>query len=139
MSTIEFFMLLGVSIVIIALQCLQLVRRPAQGADGAGQLNAALEKTSERTERELRGEVQASARGTRQELAGLLAEFQRSIGAQVTGVAQPVYQMGYQAAELLMDKLEHPAKHASPVHVVLEAELRIRESSSHPAELTARA
>jgi DNA recombination protein RmuC len=87
MSTIEFFVLLALGIVIIALQCLQLMRRPAQGAADAGELTGALEKTSERTERELRGEVQASARDTRQELAGLLAQFQRSIGAQVTGVA----------------------------------------------------
>jgi DNA recombination protein RmuC len=87
MSTIEFFVLLALGIVIIALQCLQLMRRPAQGAADAGELTGALEKTSERTERELRAEVQASARDTRQELAGLLAQFQRSIGAQVTGVA----------------------------------------------------
>ena len=87
MSTIEFLALLALGIVIIALQCLQLMRRPAHAADDGGQLASTLEKTSERTERELRGEVQASARGTRQELAGLLAEFQRSIGAQVTGVA----------------------------------------------------
>jgi DNA recombination protein RmuC len=87
MSTIEFIALLALGIVIIALQCLQLMRRPAQGGGDAGDLTAVLEKTSERTERELRGEVQASARGTRQELAGLLAESQRSIGAQVTGVA----------------------------------------------------
>ena len=87
MSTIEFIALLALGIVIIALQCLQLMRRPAQGGGDAGDLASVLEKTSERTERELRGEVQASARGTRQELAGLLAESQRSIGAQVTGVA----------------------------------------------------
>src|SRR6476620_982868 len=87
MSTTEFFLLLGLGIVIIALQCLQLIRRPAQDAADAGEFGAVLEKTSERTERELRNEVQASARGMRQELAGLLAEFQRSIGAQVTGVA----------------------------------------------------
>jgi DNA recombination protein RmuC len=83
MSTIEFIALLALGIVIIALQCLQLMRRPVQGGGDAGDLSAVLEKTSERTERELRGEVQASARGTRQELA----ESQRSIGAQVTGVA----------------------------------------------------
>lgn len=65
--------------------------------------------------------------------------FSNVLRPQVTGVAQPVYQMGYQAAELLIDKLEHPEKHPRPVHIVLEAELRIRESSSHPAELSARA
>ncbi len=89
MSSIEFFVLLALGIVIVALQCLQLMRRPSQGGASADadEFTAVLEKTTERTERELRGEVQASARGTRQELAGLLAEFQRSIGAQVTGVA----------------------------------------------------
>jgi DNA recombination protein RmuC len=73
----------------IALQAALLMRRGGQ--DGAGtatdELFDALEKTSERTERELRSQVQTSAQGTRQELSGLLAEFQRSIGAQVTGMA----------------------------------------------------
>ena len=87
MSSIEFFVLLALGIVIVALQCLQLMRRPVQGAADGDDVVAVLEKAAERTERELRGEVQASARGTRQELSGLLAEFQRSIGAQVTGVA----------------------------------------------------
>ncbi len=66
-----------------------LMRRGGQ-AGASGDPNAlfdALEKTSERTEHELRSQVQTSAQGTRQELSGLLAEFQRSIGAQVTGTA----------------------------------------------------
>lgn len=63
--------------------------------------------------------------------------FSNVLRPQVTGVAQPVYQMGYQAAELLMDKLEHPERHTRPTHVVLRAELRPRESSSRPAELIA--
>lgn len=65
--------------------------------------------------------------------------FSYVLRPQVTGVAQPVYQMGYQAAELLINKLEHPDRHTEPVHVILEAELRVRDSSSHAAQLSARA
>ena len=89
MATTEFFILLALGAVIVVLQLVQLMRRSGQGGASADidELFVALEKTSERTERELRSQVQDSARSTRQELTGLLAEFQRSIGAQVTGVA----------------------------------------------------
>jgi len=89
MSNTEFFVLLGLGLVMVALQAALLMRRGGHAGAGAdtAALFDALEKTSERTERELRSQVQTSAQGTRQELSGLLAEFQRSIGAQVTGMA----------------------------------------------------
>jgi len=91
MSSTQFFILLGLAVVIIGLQLAQLLRPNGAGRGLAdadfNELFDALEKTSERTERELRSQVQASAQGTRQELSGALAEFQRSIGSQVTGVA----------------------------------------------------
>jgi DNA recombination protein RmuC len=87
MSNTEFFVLLGLGLMMIALQAALLMRRGGQAGAGTDALFDALEKTSERTERELRSQVQNSAQGTRQELSGLLAEFQRSIGAQVTGMA----------------------------------------------------
>jgi DNA recombination protein RmuC len=91
MPSTQFFTLLGLAIVLIGLQLAQLLGRHKAGAGLAdadfNELFDALEKTSERTERELRSQVQASAQSTRQELTGTLAEFQRSIGSQVTGMA----------------------------------------------------
>jgi DNA recombination protein RmuC len=51
------------------------------------ELQRQLQQGSERVERELRAEVQASARGTRQELSGTLGQFQRALVAQLTSVA----------------------------------------------------
>ncbi len=51
--------------------------RGDQGADAVLDEFDALRAANERLERELRTEVQASARGTRQELSATLAEFQR--------------------------------------------------------------
>ena len=47
----------------------------------------------------------------------------------LTAVAQPCYQIGYQGAELLLQRIrsELPQK---PVHIRLEPELKIRESTS---------
>ena len=55
------------------------------------QLRADLERhqiqISERTERELRSQVQETAQGTRVELGSNLAQFQRTLAAQLTGIA----------------------------------------------------
>ena len=63
MSSIEFFVLLALGIVIVALQCLQLMRRPSQGGASADadEFTAVLEKTTERTERELRNRAAQQA------------------------------------------------------------------------------
>jgi DNA recombination protein RmuC len=91
MPSTQFFILLALAIIVIGLQLVQLLDRRKAGGHLAdadfNELFDALEKTSERTERELRSQVQASAQSTRQELTGTLAEFQRSVGSQVTGMA----------------------------------------------------
>ena len=46
MSSIEFFVLLALGIVIVALQCLQLMRRPVQGAADGDDVVAVLEKAA---------------------------------------------------------------------------------------------
>ena len=84
--------LLILLLVVLVLQVLGLLRRPgAELAVPLGQLRADLERhlsqTSERTERELRSQVQETAQGTRLELSGNLGQFQRTLAAQLTGIA----------------------------------------------------
>jgi DNA recombination protein RmuC len=92
MSQIEFILLLIAVVAIIVLQIVMLRKRA--GTDVSAQLSllqAALEwhqqQTSERTERELRSQVQNTAQSTRQELTGNFAQFQQTLAAQMTTVA----------------------------------------------------
>ncbi len=59
---------------------------------------------SERTERELRTQVQQTAQGTRQELTGNFAQFQQTLAAQLTSVAtlqnKQINSFGQQLAKL---------------------------------------
>ncbi|GAB3547090.1 DNA recombination protein RmuC [Noviherbaspirillum agri] len=91
MNPTDIIFLLLIAAVLI-LQIVLLLR--ARGTDNAGQLlqlKDALQQhqqqTSERIERELRHQVQASAQSTRQELSGSLAQFQQTLTAQLTSVA----------------------------------------------------
>src|SRR6478672_10816676 len=45
------------------------------------------QQIGERTERELRNQIQGSAQSTRQELTGALAQFQQTLAAQLTSIA----------------------------------------------------
>jgi DNA recombination protein RmuC len=91
MTQIEFVILLILALVVIAMQVALLLR--SRGGDSAGlaEMQAALERrqqdVGERTERELRGEVQLSAQGTRQELGASLGQFQQALVTQLTSVA----------------------------------------------------
>lgn len=92
MTQIELILLLLVAAVIIVLQIIVVVR--GSGADLSPklvQLQTALERhqqqSSERTERELRTQVQTTAQSTRQELTGNFAQFQQTLAAQLTSVA----------------------------------------------------
>ena len=91
MNTFELVTLLLIVAAVI-LQVVILLR--GRGADVGAQLQfmqaemqRQLVQGSERVERELRAEVQTSARGTRQELSGSLAQFQQALAAQLTSVA----------------------------------------------------
>jgi len=84
MNQIEFFILLFAIAIVAALLLALLLRRRSLDVS---QLLLQLQQTSERTERELRGEVQTSAQGTRQELGANFAQFQQSLAAQMTSVA----------------------------------------------------
>lgn len=92
MTQTELIGFLLLAAIIIVLQVIVLVR--GRGTDVAPQLNQlqnAIERhqqqTSERTERELRAQVQTTAQSTRQELTGNFAQFQQTLAAQLTGVA----------------------------------------------------
>ncbi|MBK4734231.1 DNA recombination protein RmuC [Noviherbaspirillum sp. DKR-6] len=87
MTTFQLTLLLAAAAAIIGLQVLLLLQGRRDQDNSIDAMIAILEKTSERTERQLRAEVQSSAQGNRQELTGALSEFQRNIGAQLTGVA----------------------------------------------------
>ena len=84
MNQTEFFVLLGVLLIVVVLLAFLLLRRRAQ--DVAPMLMQ-LQQASERTERELRQQVQASAQATRQELSGNFTQLQQMLAAQMTSVA----------------------------------------------------
>lgn len=89
----EFIVMLIVAVVIIGLQLLQLLewRRKSGASSNIEALRHDMQRhqmeTAERTERELRREVQINAQITRQELSGSLAQFQQSMAAQLATVA----------------------------------------------------
>jgi DNA recombination protein RmuC len=87
MTTIEIIMLL-LLVAVVILQIFGLAR--TRGGDAypqLAQLRADLQQLCERTERELRAEVQTAAQGSRQELSGNFAQFQQALAAQLTSVA----------------------------------------------------
>lgn len=84
MNQTEFLVLLGMMLIVIVLLAILLLRRRAQ--DVAPMLMQ-LQQSGERTERDLRQQVQASAQATRQELGGNFAQFQQTLAAQMTSVA----------------------------------------------------
>ncbi|HWZ47829.1 MAG TPA: DNA recombination protein RmuC [Herbaspirillum sp.] len=102
MTLIEIILLL-LSIAIIALQIVALARKNGgrnEAAEAAFtaqivQLNAQLktdlqrhqQDLSERTERELRGQIQTTAQSTRQELGSNFAQLQQTLAAQISSVA----------------------------------------------------
>jgi LacI family transcriptional regulator len=57
-------------------------------------------------------------------------QFAEAIRPRLTAMAQPAYEMGYQAAELLLRRIQDPTREHTPI--VLKTELRIRESSARP-------
>jgi DNA recombination protein RmuC len=87
MTTIEIIMLL-LLVAVVILQIFGLARaRSGDAYPQLAQLRADLQQLCERTERELRAEVQTAAQGSRQELSGNFAQFQQALAAQLTSVA----------------------------------------------------
>jgi DNA recombination protein RmuC len=74
-------LLLATVAVILHLISFFKVRNPQNG------IIQALQQLNERTERELREQIQNTAQGTRQELSGSLSQFQQVVTAQMTGTA----------------------------------------------------
>ncbi len=91
MSIVE-SILLFVLLLLLLLQILSFIKAGNNNATvQLAQLRTDLERhqndTSERVERELRSQIQATAQGTRQELSATLAQFQQAVAAQLTGIA----------------------------------------------------
>jgi DNA recombination protein RmuC len=87
MTTIEIIMLL-LLIAVVILQIVALARGRGAGVfPDLAQLRDDFRQLCERTERELRMEVQAAAQGSRQEIGGNFAQFQQALAAQLTSVA----------------------------------------------------
>jgi DNA recombination protein RmuC len=90
MTQIEFILLLVAAIIILQVIVL-LWGRGADVATRLAQLQTDLQQhqlqISERSERELREQVQSTAQSTRQELTGNFAQFQQTLTAQLTSVA----------------------------------------------------
>jgi DNA recombination protein RmuC len=95
MDYVQFGVLVLVGLAVIVLQVVALMHSRRVGG---GDLTAALlqlqnglerhqQQGAERTERELRTEVQGSAQSVRQELGAHLAHFQQTLAAQLTSVA----------------------------------------------------
>lgn len=92
MSQTEFIILLLFATVIIILQIILLLRgRAVDQGSALSQLQHDLQQhqqsISERTERELRTQVQQTAQGTREELTHNLVRFHQTFAAQLTSVA----------------------------------------------------
>lgn len=90
MTQLELILLLVAAIII--LQVIALLRgREGDVAPRLAQLQTDLQQhqqqISERSERELREQVQSTAQSTRQELTGNFAQFQQTLAAQLTSVA----------------------------------------------------
>ncbi|GAC1407296.1 MAG: DNA recombination protein RmuC [Burkholderiaceae bacterium] len=85
-------MLLVLVVLVLLMQAAVLFKKGTRDLTSVlSQLRADLERhlshTSERTERELRSQVQDTAHGTRLELSGNLAQFQHALVTQLTSVA----------------------------------------------------
>lgn len=84
MNQSEFYILLFAIAIAIVLLAMLLLRR---GSQDVSPLLLQLQHASERSERELREQVQTSAQGTRLELGGNFAQFQHALTTQITGAA----------------------------------------------------
>jgi LacI family transcriptional regulator len=51
----------------------------------------------------------------------------------LTAVAQPAYEIGRRGSDLLIDRIEGKPLPAKPIHILVDPELKIRESTSPPA------
>jgi len=122
--------------IMIVLQILLLVRRRGDG--GAAQIAArfdALDRSQERTERELREAIAQSAQAQRTELAAHLANFQQTLAAQVTSVAtqqnnqidsfaQTLVRFGEQQQLRIRELTEANERRLSEIRTTLEQKIR---------------
>ncbi|MBS1186029.1 MAG: rmuC [Burkholderiaceae bacterium] len=87
MNQTEFFVLLAGLLAVLLLVLASLAIALRRREQDLTPMLAQLQQSNERTERELRQQVQTSAQATRQELSGNFAQLQQTLAAQMTSVA----------------------------------------------------
>ncbi|MBS1171082.1 MAG: hypothetical protein H6R01_2000 [Burkholderiaceae bacterium] len=87
MNQTEFFVLLAAVLAVLLLVLASLSVALRRREQDLTPMLAQLQQANERTERELRQQVQTSAQATRQELTGNFAQLQQTLAAQMSSVA----------------------------------------------------
>ncbi|MBJ7309133.1 DNA recombination protein RmuC [Rugamonas sp. CCM 8940] len=99
MNQIEFFVLLTVAVVVLALQIVALLRGRTGGGGGGAGGGAELFERIERVEREVRLQLQSTAQATRQEMGQSLAQAHAATVQQLDGMRRQIETQGQSGRE----------------------------------------
>ena len=114
MTWMNVLTLAATALVLLVLLLLWLQLRTRNSGDDLARIAAVIQQSSERLERELRDEMSRSSSGTRQELLGSLAQFQRTLSAGLQGSNQSLAAQALAARETqdaAMQRLSQAVEH----------------------------
>ena len=114
MTWMNVLTLAATALVLLVLLLLWLQLRTRNSGDDLARIAAVIQQSSERLERELRDEMSRSSSGTRQELLGSLAQFQRTLSAGLQGSNQSLAAQALAAREAqdaAMQRLSQAVEH----------------------------
>ena len=114
MTWMNVLTLAATALVLLVLLLLWLQLRTRNSGDDLARIAAVIQQSSERLERELRDEMGRSSSGTRQELLGSLAQFQRTLSAGLQGSNQSLAAQALAAREAqdaAMQRLSQAVEH----------------------------